>query len=153
MTRDNPHQSQREARETQVWSPLFIAVTSLLLNFPAGLALALVNWQRMALTERIREFGIGGAAFTLVWLVVQNLPSNPSLYNVSSSTTASRFLINFLLSCVLYSTMKSDQKALAEKQNDLQSASWALGLLIALGTWAALTGAVVLMRFITRSLT
>lgn len=69
----------------RLWGVLFIGVVTILFTFPAGMALAVINWQRMGMARKARRHlilglvAIYGLAFLLAVLVTNEQFAVPPL--------------------------------------------------------------------------
>lgn len=64
------------------WGPLFAGISALIFAFPAGMALAIINWQRMGLLRKARFHVIGTlvAAYLFAVLFVFLFPVGLAQY-------------------------------------------------------------------------
>jgi hypothetical protein len=53
-------------RSIRVWSPVSVAVCALLLGYPAGIVLAMKDWQALGLRREIKAHFSGALAFSII---------------------------------------------------------------------------------------
>lgn len=117
--------------DAAIWGPLFVGIVALFFAFPAGLALAILNWQRMGLLAKARRHlfatVIGAYVFVLFVLLV---PGGLGFYLYPA--------VNIGVFFYLRREIDQDADAYAHAGKEARPASWGLGLLLGVGFGLAL---------------
>jgi len=110
----------------KLWTPRVIGAVTLLLGFPAGIALASINWMRMNLKNKAILFLVGGLAGIVILTIISIfLPGNTGRIFV--------LVVNFGFLFFLYNQAKTDIEKFKSSNNSIENASELSGCLIGLG--------------------
>ena len=110
----------------KLWSPGFIAAVTFFLGFPAGIALACINWMRMNLNNKALVHLVAGFVGILVFIVAIVLIPESGI---------SLFTLALNLGALLYlrQAMRTDQENFKAANNRVENANGLGGCLIGLG--------------------
>ncbi|CAA9590803.1 MAG: hypothetical protein AVDCRST_MAG18-5199 [uncultured Thermomicrobiales bacterium] len=112
----------------QLWGPLLIGVVAILFTFPAGMALAIINWQRMGMVRKARRHllatVIGAYLFVLLIVLL------PAFLPGSGITQIVFFAINVIAFFYLRREIDQDTDAYAYGGNEVHPANPLFGLAI-----------------------
>ena len=110
----------------RLWGPLLIGVIAVVFSFPAGMALAIINWQRMGLVKKAKRHlyaaVIGMYVFVLCLVL---LP--PSISQIVF------FAVDLIAFFYLRREIDQDTDAYAYAGNEVYPANGFLGVLIGVG--------------------
>jgi hypothetical protein len=110
----------------ELWGPLLIAGVALLLAFPAGLLLAVINWYRMGMLAKSRSRLIAGvvAAYAFVILLILLPNPLPAIFY---------FAVNIGAFFYLRREVDTDTDAYAYAGNEVHPANRLTGIAIGIG--------------------
>ena len=108
-----------------LWTPLQIAILSLLPGIPGGIVMSSINWIKMGLTRKAAVHMAGGAVAFCIYLII---------FSFGSHFFGVLFALAFQLGAAyyLYHRMKKDIDEFLDGQGKTQTAGWGGGLLISL---------------------
>ena len=118
----------------RLWGTLLIGVVTILFTFPAGMLLAVLNWQRMGMARKARRHlilgmvGLYGVAFMLAALVTNQQIAIPPLV-----LQILYIVINVPVFFYLRREMDQDTDAYAFAGNEVYPANPLVGLAIGIG--------------------
>lgn len=118
----------------RLWGTLLIGVVTILFTFPAGLLLAVLNWQRMGMARKARRHlilgmvGLYGLAFMLAVIVTNQQFAVPPLF-----LQILYIVINVPVFFYLRREMDQDTDAYAFAGKEIHNANPILGLAIGFG--------------------
>jgi hypothetical protein len=125
----------------KLWTPRIIAAIALLLGFPAGIALASINWMRMKMNNKALTHVIAGIVGTFILMVLLILlPGNVG--------TILGLVTNIGTLLYLHREMNKDLEIFKASNNTVEKANELGGCLIGLGILALLFLSVVVLLFV-----
>jgi hypothetical protein len=110
----------------ELWGPLLISGVALLLAFPAGLLLAVINWYRMGMLAKSRSRLIAGVAAAYAFVIVLILLPSPLPAFVY-------FAVNIGAFFYLRREVDNDTDAYAYAGNEVHPANRLVGIAIGVG--------------------
>ena len=109
-----------------LWGPLLIGVIAILFSFPAGIALAIINWQRMGLVKKAKRH-LYGAVIGMYVFVLCLVLLPPSISQIVF------FAVNLIAFFYLRREIDQDTDAYAYAGNEVYPANNFLGVAIGVG--------------------
>jgi hypothetical protein len=127
------YSSATTARTISLWSPRVITICTVLFNVPAGLTLALINWKRMGQHGKALAAALGVVVAACVFIAL------------SAEAVKALYLANIGVALVLRKRMEADIALYTGSEGPGETASWGVGVLIALGITLLLGVAMVVL--------